>query len=82
MSSVLNNGDAITLHTDNVDKPLSLMIHFPTSEQQERGSLGSDEEGRGLVIDLYHRTPARREKEHGFRTENSFPQRFPVDTHA
>jgi hypothetical protein len=44
--------------------------------------LGPEEERRALVINLYHRTPARRKKVHGFRTETSFPQRFPVDTNA
>lgn len=145
--SILNNGDAIPPHTDNVDKLLSLMIYFPTSEEQARAPLGTefwrgrdgrlpqsqwdsglldtdesaefyehhemyyqvpfqsnvlvgfiksdiswhglrplelgpDEERRGLVINLYHRTPARRKKVHGFRAEKSFPQRFPADTNA
>lgn len=145
--SILNNGDAIPPHTDNVDKLLSMMIYFPTSEEQARAPLGTeywrgrdgqlprscwdsgllasdeaaqfyeqhemyyqvpyqpnvlvgfiksdiswhglrplelgpDEERRSLVINLYHRTPARRKKVHGFRTENSFPQRFPADTSA
>jgi hypothetical protein len=145
--SILYNGDAIPPHTDHVDKLLSLMIYFPTSEEQARAPLGTefwrgrdgrlprsqwdsdlldtdeaaefyehhemyyqvpfqpnvlvgfiksdvswhglrplelgpDEERRGLVINLYCRTPARRKKVHGFRAEKPFPQRFPADTNA
>jgi hypothetical protein len=40
--------------------------------------LGPNEERRGLVINVYHRTPARRTKAQGSRTGNSSPRRFPV----
>lgn len=40
--SILNNGDAIPPHTDNVEKLLSMMIYFPTLEEQARAPLGTE----------------------------------------